>query len=400
MQVLHLIDTDGLYGAERVVLDLMQHLNSLGLHNVLGSIGGDRLRTKPIEVEARRLGLVVKKFPMKRGFNFIGGLKILGYAKTHGFDVLHSHSYKANIIVGLLPGLIRRIPFVATLHGWKPPRTVTAQWIQAVERWGIHKADRVIAVHASLAAEARLRHVPKERIRVVQNGIRSTCDREYGDSARRMDPVVAKEIAEFIRGKFAIAAVGRLSHEKGFDVLIESVYRLRTKGIDAVAVVMGEGAERRALERLVREKELGDSLRLTGYIDCACEYMNMFDAFAMPSTSEGLPLALLQAMAAGVPVVASAVGGIPAVLRSGELGTLVSSGDVQELADALQRIRRNSRATRQSVEAAQQVVLREYRSTSMAEGYRIVYSSLGIRGRGKRRGAQVLSTESRRGQAT
>ena len=118
MHILHIIDSGGMYGAEVMLLNLVEEQIRQGLSPVIASIGGVQSGEKPLELEAHKRGFPLKIFRMRPGPNLIGAMEILKYAKSTRCDLLHSHGYKGNILFGFLPKKIRRLPLVATLHGW------------------------------------------------------------------------------------------------------------------------------------------------------------------------------------------------------------------------------------------------------------------------------------------
>ncbi len=237
MRILHLIDAIEVYGAERIVLDLMEYQNRRGWRTLLGSVGGRPDQRRPLEEAAKRRDLAVHKFPMRRGVNLIGGRRIVALAEQMNFDVIHSHSYKGNIIVGMLPKLVRKLPLVVTLHGWRPPHKILLRLMQAVERFGIYRADRVVAVHPTLAGDQRLAGLRNSQLQVIRNGIIPTT--EHAHSAD-----LSEKIKTFTAGRFAIGAVGRLSPEKGLHLLVRAVAGLRQQGLNSVLTIFGEGEER------------------------------------------------------------------------------------------------------------------------------------------------------------
>src|SRR3989337_2476449 len=118
MKVLHIIDSGGLYGAEVMLLNLVQEQLRLGLDPVICSIGEKRFFEKPLESEGLKRGFKIKKFRMRAGPNLLGAYKILRFAHIGKFDLMHTHGYKGNILFGLLLRGLRKIPLVSTLHGW------------------------------------------------------------------------------------------------------------------------------------------------------------------------------------------------------------------------------------------------------------------------------------------
>ncbi|ARV59952.1 glycosyltransferase [Nostocales cyanobacterium HT-58-2] len=139
-------------------------------------------------------------------------------------------------------------------------------------------------------------------------------------------------------GQIMIGSVGRLDPMKGHDILLRAIAQLN--GVQVV--ILGEGGHRMALEKLAAELGVSDRLELPGWVDNPRAYLPQFDIFAMPSRSEGFPLAIIEAMLAARPVVATCVGSIPEAVTDGETGLLVNKDDVEGLTTALRRLRDDS----------------------------------------------------------
>jgi glycosyltransferase involved in cell wall biosynthesis len=370
MKVLHVIDSGGLYGAETVLLHLMTEQRRMGVHPVLASIGIPSDGEKPLEVKAQQCGLEVIPFRMRPGPNWAGAMTILRYAWQEEIDVLHSHGYKGNILFGLLPQLLRRLPLVSTLHGWTSvgggfSRMGLYEWLESVS---LRFVDRVVLVNEGMREYSRLTKLPRKKLAVVENGIPFPVD----TFAKVLDP----KILDFTRNRFTFGAIGRLSQEKGFDILLEALAGLLRNSSDVQLVILGEGGERPLLEEKVKKHLLEERVLLPGFVAEAKDYLPFFDAFVMSSLTEGLPMVLLEAMAAGIPIVATRVGGIPKALGDGKGGWLVDAGDAVSLKKAMISIVRESESTKKSVEWAGRHVRERYSSRAMAEAYQRIYDTL------------------------
>lgn len=143
-----------------------------------------------------------------------------------------------------------------------------------------------------------------------------------------------------LTGPVRIMALGRLSPEKGFAVLIDALALLRARGVDAVLRIVGEGPMRRALERQIARSDLAERVTLTGELTPSevSGELAAADLFAMPSFSEGLPISIMEAMAVGVPVVSTWIAGIPELAREGETALTVAPANAGALADATARL--------------------------------------------------------------
>lgn len=369
MKVLQIIDSGGLYGAEVMLLNLMQEQAALGIKPILVSIGDPGVSEKPLEAEACRLGLAVHSFRFRPGPNLSGAVDIMRFARLQGATLLHSHGYKGNILFGLLPRFLRPMPMVSTLHGWTWTGGFNRMLLyERLDALAIRRVDRVVLVNESLKTHPRLQGGIQKRIRVIENGV--SC----GNDAQSVDiSGLDQTIVDFCSKGITIGAVGRLSPEKGFDLLIDSVAAIRDQGRDLQLVIMGEGALRPALEAQIKKRGLEQQVLLPGYRAHGEHYLQLFTLFAMPSLTEGLPMVLLEAMRAKTPIIASSVGGIPHVLDQGVCGRLIPAGQRQPLADAIIKLLDNpDQAATQAVSAYQRLVQR-YSSSAMAQKYLDVY---------------------------
>jgi len=369
MRVLHVIDSGGLYGAEVMLLHLMEAQVRLGLEPVLVSIGSPGCGEKPVEVEARRRGLRVVPFRMRPGPNWVGAFNILRFARCEEFELLHSHGYKGNILFGLLPKKLRRLPVVTTLHGWTWTGGLTRMWIyELLDALSLRFIDRVVVVNQAMRSHPRLQFRRNARLMVIENGIPLAVPAQAQN-----EPALDPRILAYARKGFTVVAVGRLSREKGFDLLLEAVAGLVSQGKDIRLLIMGEGGLRESLLAQASELGISDRLLMSGYIPDAGRYLSRFGCFAIPSLTEGLPMVLLEAMAAGVPIVASRVGGMPEVLEHGRAGVLAEPGDAAALGEGIAGIMDQPATAVARVEKAGRRVREVYSIRAMAERYLEVY---------------------------
>lgn len=170
----------------------------------------------------------------------------------------------------------------------------------------------------------------------------------------------ARFVAEGETCPIKIVAAGRLHPKKGFDVLIRAMGKLRTWDIDVTCEIAGEGEERGALEGLIRELDLAACVKLVGWTDDVAGFLASGDIFAFPSHQEGFPLTLLEAMAVGLPVVASEIDGPNEILKDGVNGRLVSNDDPDRLAEALGELIAEPATAKRLATAARELVLADY----------------------------------------
>jgi glycosyltransferase involved in cell wall biosynthesis len=368
--VLHLIDSAGMYGAEAVLMHLAKEQKNMNITPIIGSIGEPCDGRKDIEDTAKDSGIMVEQFRMKRGLSFLGALKVTKFVNERKINLIHCHGYKPNILMGLLPKRVRRVPYLVTMHGWTATNNFSKMgvysWLDAIMA---KRADSAVVVSEAMKNNPRVKAIGLKTI-VIHNGIQSPIDGNRN--------ILSEQ--HFLNGfkpkGMVIGAVGRLSPEKGFDVLIDAVSELLKKGYDVSLVIMGEGRERQKLEDLIRKRGIYERVVLTGYQQRVNRHVNYFDVFVMSSFSEGLPITLLEAMEAGLPIVATSVGGVPEALDNGKCGLLVNRGSSHEIAEALIKLYDSPDLRYRLGHLARNRVRNEFTVEKMALEYLMTYEKI------------------------
>lgn len=377
IKVLHLIDSGGLYGAEMVLLNLVEEQIKAGLNPLILSAGTPDIDEKPLEKAALERGVPIKKWRMKAGFNLPEAWKILKFAKREGVQILHSHGYKFNLLMGVWPRAVRAISLVTTIHGYVNSPKYTRMWLyEALDRLILPRLDAVVVVNTAMANNSVLSRMPAEKVHLIENGI--SCD--IWPLSLEIEGEVERNFISMHQP--LIGGVGRLSPEKGFHTLIEAFALIRQKYPKAGLLIIGEGGERVRLAEIVRSHDLGDSVLMAGYKSDSLLYMSKMDCLVMPSLTEGLPMTLLEALWIGTPIVASAVGGIPYVLRNGRpCGWLISPNDKKAIFASVDEVLSNPDDAKQRIEAGKERISVDYTSRVMGKKYQSLYCRLmGIEG--------------------
>lgn len=173
-------------------------------------------------------------------------------------------------------------------------------------------------------------------------------------------------------GELVVGSVGRLDAMKAHDVLLRSIAQV--SGVRGV--ILGEGAERTALERLAAELGIADRVSLPGWVENPREYLPQFDVVVLPSRSEGFPLAMVEAMLAARPVIATRVGSMPEAVIPGETGILIEKNDVTGLAQALEQLRDRRSCCEQLGQQARQLAVDRFTVEAMTTRYEQLWSKL------------------------
>jgi glycosyltransferase involved in cell wall biosynthesis len=325
--VLHLRSSGGLFGADRVVLDLCQELPAHGYRALLAPILDPEGGGRELLAAGESLQIPVRPIQLRHRFDPRAIAQLKRWIAIEGAELVHAHDYKSSGIVALAGKEAARI---ATLHG-----RVGTDWklraYEALEARIVRRFDRVICVSEPLrAAESRSGWTPV----VIPNGIHLAPFLAAGAP----DPARLTELG-LPSGAEVVGSVGRLSPEKGFPCLLEAVAQLATERPELHLLLIGEGPERGALAARARELGIAGRVHLLGLRPDLAHWYPLFDVFCMTSHREGLPLVLLEALAAGRAALVTPVGGIPGVIAetpgAGPVAWTFAAGDARELARKL-----------------------------------------------------------------
>jgi glycosyltransferase involved in cell wall biosynthesis len=279
--------------------------------------------------------------------------KLWRLCEKHDVRIWHGHDYKSNVL-GVLLSRFRRMRLVTTVHGWGVQGSAKTPLYYAVDRRSLRFFDRVICVSPDLADRCRAAGVRGARCVLIENAIDS-------EVFRRITPCAdAKRGFGVADGRLVIGAIGRLSAEKRFAELIHVFRRLILDGLDAELWIVGEGAERPRLESLIHDMGLTDRIRLLGYQSNVLGLLQAMDVLALNSVREGLPNALLEAMACEVPVVTTDVGGIARAITHRQNGMLVDWRDQPAFREALDSLLRDTGLRRAMARAARATIEQRY----------------------------------------
>jgi glycosyltransferase involved in cell wall biosynthesis len=278
--------------------------------------------------------------------------------KELGADVLFCHGYKANL-VGRWAARRAGIPVVAVSRGWTG-ESRKVRLYEAFDRLVLRGMDRVVCVSGAQAAKVWQAGISAERVVVIANAVR--------DCRFKADPAARGELEGLFQRppRRLVAAAGRLSPEKGFATLVEAAARIEDRSIGFV--LFGEGMLRPDLERQIDRLGLRERFILAGHRTDLDRLLPALDLLVLPSFTEGMPNVVLEALAAGVPVVATKVGGTPEVL-TGSCGRLVPPGDPAALAVGVLDVLMDEARRRRMGQRGQERVRKHFTFDTQAEHY-------------------------------
>lgn len=281
--------------------------------------------------------------------------KLRGLIRKVRPDLIQTHAVKSHFLM-LLTGAWRSTPWIAFHHGYTATTWKTTAY-NRFDRVSLRWPRRIVTVCQPFADEIYSQGIPPGRVSIIHNAIKPfTPPPEqlvYETRSRFQLP----------EGTPVILAVGRLSQEKGYVDLMDAVSRIRSSNpaLPFRLAIVGEGPERVAIERRIAAVPgLSESVVLCGHQTDVRPFYAIASVVALTSHSEGSPNVLLEAQAAGVPVVATAVGGVPEIATHGKTALLVEKGDKTGIADALADILQNREMAGRLAEAGRRHVLERF----------------------------------------
>jgi len=298
--------------------------------------------------------------------------RLLEVCRRERVTIWHGHDYKTNLL-GLLLSAVWPMRLVTTVHGWVHHTSRTPLYY-AIDRLCLPFYEVVLCVSPDLYQASLKAGVRRNRCVLVENGI------DLEQYTRTFTPAEARQQLGMPTDRLVLGAVGRLSAEKGFDVLLRATAELVKQGWDVELWIVGAGDERTALERLREELGLASRVRLLGFRTDTIRLYQAMDIFVLSSLREGLPNVVLEAMALEVPVVATRIAGVPRLIEDGKNGLLVAPGNFLELADALMRLLSIPTMRRQLATAGRQTVATHYSFAKRMDKVRQTYDRLLRRG--------------------
>ena len=328
----------------------------------------------PLPDSLRGIGERVHPVDLKRRLDIPGVRRLARLFSELGVHIVHSHNARANVHARIACRIAHVPVQISTIHNSIFNYGVSAvrQYLYVTaERQTFRWCDRVIAVSEGIAGDLRTRYrFPTEKITVVPNGV-------------DMDRVEPRSDGSTVRAGLGIGTdstiilqVGRLTPQKGYDILLKSFSTVHQNHPDAVLLMIGEGPQRRELEDLARGLGIEESSRFLGHREDIADLLGAADIVTLASRSEGMPYTLLEAMAAGRAVIATQIPGIEEVIKSEDMAVLVPTEDLAALAEALSGLIVEPSRSKSLGEAARRHIEVHHTASRMVERVQQIYRSL------------------------
>lgn len=364
--VLFAIETSDPDGAENMLFNLADALDK-NIYRPVACL----LQEGWLADQARSRGFPTYVLPLTRTVDTRWVRQALKVVASERVDIIHAHEFAMNTYCTLLAALTR-VPCITTIHGKN----------YSSDKWHRRAAYRVVARRTKMVAVsddikdflATQVGIPSKQIMTIPNGI---------DIARYSLPQSTRATLRTELGlsdhQRVIGSVGRLEPVKGHTHLLQAARVVCERHPEAVFVLAGQGQLRDALARQADALGIGQKVRFLGYREDVSSVLAGIDIFVLPSLSEGLPLSLLEAMAANTPVVASNVGGIPEVIQNQESGLLAQPAEPTDLADKILTLLDHPPLARRYAQNAHAIVTTRFGMGAMVDAYEGLYRQLSSR---------------------
>ena len=363
MKILHVINSLDCGGLEKFVIDLSVELKKRGhdVQLVCLQKGGDLNRL----AQATQLSVTTFEKKKEAGIDFSLISKIAEFIRREKFDIIHTHNVAPLIYGSLAAAFAFNTRLINTRHG-RQIETVNPLF------WALNKKIVTIS-HDAKECLLNWNRMNPNKVKVIHNGINveafgSTLSE---DEKRRLKIEVGIKDDSFVLG-----TIGRLAKEKDQATLLKAFRKMIQKKVHTTLVIVGDGPLKKDLEKMAEEFQIKDQVKLLGYRSDTAKLLQIFDVFVLSSFTEGISLALLEAMAAGKPTIATKVGGNPEVVVEAETGYLVPCGFPERIEAAAMRYFANRSLIPQMGDAGRRRALEFFSLDRMTSEYEKLYKEI------------------------
>ncbi|PIR37995.1 MAG: hypothetical protein COV34_02820 [Candidatus Zambryskibacteria bacterium CG10_big_fil_rev_8_21_14_0_10_42_12] len=325
-------------GAQRYVYDLALGLHKKGLSVTVGTGRGEPVllnKLKDKGVKIHQFAHVLRSISLLE--EIYAFVELWHYFREQRFDVVHLNSSKVGVVGAIAAKLARVKKVIFTAHGFvfNEKQSFLTKWFYIFLTWfGFLFTDHVIAVseydrHSAL----QLKIISPKKITTIYNGVEQTD--QYFLEKKEARKVISQKIGHDIpHDAKVVGTIANFYENKGLRYLIDAASRVVRESSKTLFIVLGDGKMRKELEQYIKRYKLEAYVLLPGFFEEAERYVKAFDVYVSSSLKEGLPYSLIEARSAGVPIVATAVGGVPEIVGT-ECGVLVAKEDSKKLAEQI-----------------------------------------------------------------
>ena len=361
MTILQLISSEGYYGAESMLIGLSVALQNIGHELIVGVFKDQRNPHVGVAQKAQQKGLSVELIECKGRFDWNAVKRIRAITSNRRVDILHAHGYKSDIYSFL--AVPRQTALVSTCHNWPDP-ALAMRVYAAVDRIILRRFQHVTSPSRSVMTILTQSGIRSSQLTYIANGIEIS---QFQNS----EPALTSQFPT--EGKQVVGIIGRLVEEKGGQTLLKAAQHVIKNFPKVLFVFVGEGPANKQWEALSHDLGISANVVFMGKRDDMPGVYASINILALPSYNEAMPMCILEAMAAAIPVIASKVGSIPDLVQNDVTGYLVPPGDSEALANRLLCLLRNPDHAKRLGQGGLEHVRTNFSSQAMARQYAAVY---------------------------
>lgn len=368
INVMHIRSTNGFYGAERVITTLLPNLEENNIQVKLVIIEDYLTHNNELYDVSQNNNIDVILLECNKKIDLISISKLIKLAKNNEIKIIHTHDSKSNIY-GWVVAKMLRVPIVKTLHGWTS-HTGKMRLYEYIDRVLQKTFNMIILVSPPPKIKLNNQNYI-EKYKYIPNGVDLNIFNEkktgFGKAYWGIRP------QQFTFGIFA-----RFTKEKGHQNLIEAFAKAFSGTEDVCLLMLGSGPEQNHINKLINHHGMSSKIKVFPFCDHIDQAMHDIDCYVSPSHTEGMPMVLLEAMASGIPIIATKVGAVDSLIGNGA-GLVVPSGDVNALSSALLMAYKNPSELKTMSNSALTRVQNKYSAYLQAKRYIEVYQELNVK---------------------
>lgn len=367
IRILHLVSSGGLFGAERVIINLAKCTKEAVCY--VGAV--DNVHNPHLEViaEAKSLGLYTAVFKSRGQLDLTTVFAIKKFLRQSKIDIIHTHNYKSDLL-GFCASRLTGTKWVGTNHVWHSTDG-KLKFYERLDAFFLKFADKVTGVSQEIKNDLLLKGFKDQKVAVIDNGIQIEKFKNDVPAGQ-----LKRTLFNLNENCFVLAIVGRLAKEKAHDIFFQAAKIVIEKYPDIKFLVIGDGPLRGSLEIMSKELGLSKNVIFTGIRNDMAQVYAMCDLMVNASYIEGLPMTILEAMAAQVPIIATRVGAVPKVIDDQRNGMSLEPGNAVTLASAITGLIEDPQKRKRFADAAYKDVCDRFSDERMAQRYRAIYQEI------------------------
>ena len=367
IRLLHLIASPVIGGAEKVLLTLAKHINRDKFDLRLGIFIDKRAPRNLFWEEAKKLNVPLEAVAFRNPYSFNQLIDLYRIVSTFRPHIIHSHSYKSNWL-GFLMAKHSGARILSTRHGWFAVNNMKTKIIGKLDQLLFKRFDLIITVSNQIRSYLSKNGIPEEKMVTVRNVPHI--------ATKSADKTLFRNEMGIPMNSKLVGYVGRLEPVKGCRQLLQAAHYLKERNQDIHFIIVGIGSEKKSLQELMKDLELEMNVHFCEFREDVESVYQALDLHVLPSLNEGVPLTVLEAMAFGVPVVATAVGGVTEIIQDRVTGLLVPPANPKALAEGILEAFANSEETQNRVKKALDVMQNEYSARDWIERIESIYRGI------------------------